>query len=282
MVTCKMTFTTANYRHVCKDTKLAGTAALALFLLLPGGAAAQSAASKAKPKPAQASVQGRPPMRNLSGFWVQSRPPATADQSWVYTFGGGNPSMTPWAQGLYNSAKPSFGPHGVPIAETNDPVYHGCFPPGVPRVYLHPFPMQIAQVPGEVIIMYEYDNLSRHIYTDGRAHNEGLGPTWMGDSIGKWEGSTLVADTTNFNDKTWVDRIGHPHTEALHVVERFRRVDKDQLEIQLTIEDPKAYTQPWKATLNYKLQKGWSLLEQFCEDNNTFGDVEKEETTPGK
>jgi hypothetical protein len=120
--------------------------------------------------------------------------------------------------------------------------------------------------------------MSRHIYTDGRRHNTDLSATWMGDSIGKWEGDTLVADTTNFNDKTWLDRIGHPHSADLHLIERFRRVSPEKLQIELTIEDSKAYTKPWNATLYYSLQKGWSLLEQYCEDNDTFQDVEKQET----
>ena len=186
--------------------------------------------------------------------------------------------MAPWGEMRYRAAKPSFGPRSVAIGETNDPVYHGCFPPGVPRVYLHPFPIQIVQIPDQVIILYEYDNLSRHIYTDGRKHNMDVSPTWMGDSIGKWEGDTLVADTTNFNDKTWLDRMGHPHSSDLHLVERFRRVDHDNLQIELTIDDRKAYTRPWTAVLYYSFKQGWNLLEQFCEDNNTFQEVEEQET----
>ena len=91
----------------------------------------------------------------------------------------------------------------------------------------------------------------RHqIFTDGRPHDKTLGPLWMGDSIGHWEGNTLVVDTVNFNDKTWVDRMGHPHSEALHVIERIRRVNHDQLVDDLTIEDSKAYTKPWTAQLD--------------------------------
>jgi hypothetical protein len=236
------------------------------------------AAAKPQPKMAKASPQRASAKANLSGVWAESQPPSTADQYWVFAFSPQELPMTSWGEEQYKASKPSFGPRSVAIADTNDPVYHGCFPPGVPRVYLHPFPMQIAQLPDQVIILYEYDNLSRHIYTDGRKHNMDLPPTWMGDSIGKWEGDTLVADTTNFNDKTWLDRIGHPHSADLHVIERFRRVGNDKLQIELTIEDPKAYTKPWTAHLYYSLQKDWSLLEQFCEDNDTFQEVEKEET----
>jgi hypothetical protein len=242
---------------------------------------AQSAkprAAKPQSKTSAGSPQRISAKANLSGIWAESQPPAAPDQYWVYAFSPQEPPMTPWGEQQYLAAKPSFGPRSVAIADTNDPVYHGCFPPGVPRVYLHPFPMQIAQLPDQLIILYEYDNLSRHIYTDGRKHNTDLSPTWMGDSIGKWEGDTLVAETTNFNDKTWLDRIGHPHSADLHLVERFRRVNHDKLQIELTIEDPKVYTKPWTAHLFYSLQPGWSLLEQFCEDNDTFQDVEKQET----
>jgi hypothetical protein len=234
--------------------------------------ATQPQSETAAPSPQSSSAKP-----NLSGIWAESRPPAAANQYWIYSFIPQEPPMSPWGEEQYRAAKPSFGPRSVAIAETNDPVYHGCFPPGVPRVYLHPFPMQIVQLPDQMIILYEYDNLSRHIYTDGRKHNLDLTPSWMGDSIGKWEGDTLVADTTNFNDKTWLDRIGHPHSADLHLVERFRRVDHDTLQIELTIDDPKAYTKPWTAQLYYTMRQDWSLLEQFCEDNDRFQEVEKQE-----
>ena len=253
-----------------------------VWMLLPQLLYAQtakpSAAAKSSSKTNLVNSEGKKAGVNLSGVWAEKMPPSAADQYWVFAFSPKELPMTPWGEEQYKAAKPSFGPRSVSIADTNDPVYHGCFPPGVPRVYLHPFPLQIAQLPDQVIILYEYDNLSRHIYTDGRSHNTDMSPTWMGDSIGKWEGDTLVADTTNFNDKTWLDRIGHPHSADLHVVERFRRVDHENLEIELTIDDPKAYVKPWTAHLYYSLQQDWSLLEQFCEDNDTFQEVEKQET----
>jgi hypothetical protein len=254
---------------------------IAMLGLLPSllaQTAKPPAAAKLQPKTSAASPQHANAKANLSGIWAESQPAATPDKYWIYEFSPQEPPMTPWGKQQYLAAKPSFGPRSVAIADTNDPVYHGCFPPGVPRIYLHPFPMQIAQLPDQLIILHEYDHMWRHIYTDGHKHNTDLPATWMGDSIGKWEGDTLVADTTNFNEKTWLDRIGHPHTADLHLVERFRRVDHDNLQIELTIEDPKAYTKPWTARLLYRLQSGWTLLEQFCEDNDTFQEVEKQET----
>src|ERR1700722_19775096 len=190
--------------------------------------------------------------------------------------------MTAWGQAQFDAAKSSFGLHTYPLAETNDPLYHSCTPPGLPRVYLHPFPMEIVQMPGEILILFEYDSLRHPIYTDGRPQDETLGPLWMGDSIGHWEGDTLVADAVNFNDKTWLDRIGHPHSDALHVVERIRRVDHEHLEDEITIDDPKAYTKPWTGRIVFALKPKWTLAEELCEDIRNFENIEEKEVTPAK
>jgi hypothetical protein len=219
---------------------------------------------------------------DLSGIWMQDRPPATAQQYWVYEFDEKEPSMTAWGKAKYNAAKSSFGAHPFPLAETTDPVYHGCTPPGLPRIFLHPFPLQIVQVPGEVIMLFEYDSVRHQIFTDGRPHDTSLGPLWMGDSIGHWEGDALVADTVNFNDRTWLDRIGHPHSDALHLVERIRRINHDHLIDDLTIDDPKTYAKPWTVHLDFLLRPKWTLTEQFCEDQENFQNIEKTETAPAK
>jgi len=190
--------------------------------------------------------------------------------------------MTAWGQAQLKSAKPSFGPNAVPLGESNDPLYHTCVPLGFPRIFLYPLPLQIIQVPGEVLVLFEYDSMRHQIFTDGRPHDPNLGPMWMGDSIGHWEGDTLVADTMNFNDKSWIDRVGHPHSEALHVIERIRRVDHDHLVEDLTIEDPKAYTKPWTAQLTFVLQPKWTLAEQFCEDEESFQTIDKDAASPAK
>ena len=126
-------------------------------------------------------------------------------------------------------------------------------------------------------MFFEFNHFVRQIYTDGRKHFTDLGPTWMGDSIGAWQGDTLVVDTIGFNDKTWIDRMGHPHSEDLHVVERIRRVSQDTLQIDLTINDPKAYTKPWGGRLNFQLRPGWNITELVCEDNITFNEFLKNE-----
>jgi hypothetical protein len=142
---------------------------------------------------------------DLSGVWTNQNLPGTAEWA-IYTFSKDLPEMTAWGKARFDAAKPQRGPRGVPVAETDDLVYK-CYPPGTPRIYIHPFPMEIIQLPGRVLMIFEYDHLVRQIYTDGREHRTDLPTSWMGDSIGHWEGKTLVVESTNFNDKTWIDRI---------------------------------------------------------------------------
>jgi hypothetical protein len=158
----------------------------------------------------------------------------------------------------------------------------GCFPPGVPRIYLQPFPMEIIQTPGRVIEFFEFNHFVRQIWTDGRPHNTALGETWMGDSIGKWEGDTLVVDTIGFNDKTWLDRAGHPHSNELHVTERIRRAEPDIMTVDITVEDPKAYTKPWGGQLRFQQHPKWNVNEMVCEDNVNFDDFLKNEANSKK
>ena len=237
-----------------------------------------------KPPSAAAAAPSSFDPHDLSGVWFDDRPrPLTTNERyWIYKFNAEEPPMTAWGEAQYKATKSSFGTRAYPLAETNDPLYHTCTPPGLPRIYLHPFPMQIVQTPGEVIVLFEYDSIRHQIFTDGRPHDTALGPLWMGDSIGHWEGNTLVADTVNFNEKTWLDRIGHPHSDALHVVERMRRVDHDHLVDDITIEDPKAYTKPWSTRIEFLLKPKWTLGEQFCEDEESFQKLDQDAAAPAK
>lgn len=144
-----------------------------------------------------------------------------------------------------------------------------CFPSGIPRLYVHQYPIEILQLPGRVLMLFEYDHFARQIWTDGRKHPDAdtLEASWMGHSIGGWEGDTLVVDSVGFNDRTWLDNAGHPHTEALHLVERFRRVANDTLQVDLTFDDPKTYTKPWTGQRVFHLKPGWEISEQICADN---------------
>jgi len=253
--------------------------ALALAIIL--GYFSTAAAQTKQPPAAPAAAASFDP-HDLSGVWFDDHPRLITVQQryWAYTFTLDAPPMTAWGQEKFNAAKPSFGPHAIPLAESNDPLYHTCSPIGFPLIYLYPLPLQILQTPGEVIMLFEWDSVRHQIFTDGRKHDETLGPLWMGDSIGHWEGDTLVADTVNFNDKTWHDRIGHPHSDQLHIIERIRRVDRDHLEDQITIDDPKAYAKPWTGTIVFLLHPKWTLAEEFCEDIGTFSSIESQETAP--
>lgn len=176
-----------------------------------------------------------------------------------------DPPFQPWAEALLkkhdvenNTADPDSGP---------DPIER-CFPPGVPRIMLQPFPWEIVQAKDRVIMIFEYQALTRQVFTDGRGHPKDLDSTYMGHSIGRYEGDTLVVDTIGFNDKTWLDPMGLPHSDALHVVERIRRLDHDTLQVEYTIDDPKAYTKPWTAQRIFKLKPDWEIKEYVCAENN--------------
>lgn len=143
-----------------------------------------------------------------------------------------------------------------------------CIPPGIPRTMFQPFPWEIVQARDRVIMIFEYQSLIRQIFTDGRGHPKDLEPTYMGNATGKFEGDTLVIDTIGFNDKTWLDPMGLPHSDAMHVVERLRRVDHDTLVDEYTINDPKAYTKSWTAQRTFKLKPDWQIQEYVCTENN--------------
>ncbi|HWX39223.1 MAG TPA: hypothetical protein VNY09_08260 [Candidatus Sulfotelmatobacter sp.] len=239
--------------------------------------------SRAQAQQPAASTQTAASTPDLSGLWSRLRDGAVAHgyEDYVLDFGKSDSPMTPWAAAKYRITGAMY--HGTdPKTVMSDPVFQ-CFPPGVPRIYLFNFPVQIVQIPGQVLMLFEYDHFVRRIYTDGRAHDADQGPLWMGDSIGKWEGDTLVVDTVNFNDKTLIDRVGRPHSDALHVVERIRRIDAKFMEVAFTVNDSKAYTKPWGTKLIFESKPDWKIMEQICEDNASFIDFNKKATaTPKK
>jgi hypothetical protein len=163
----------------------------------------------------------------------------------------------PWAKKLYE--------HRLTTQGQEDPEGY-CLPSGVPRT--NPYPWKIVQTPHLVVILYEGNIHSyRQIFLDRKTHPKDLDPTWFGDSIGQWEGDTLVVDTVGFNDKTWLDGHGHPHTDALHVIERYSRPVRGRIVDQITIDDPKAYTKPWTVIEKSQLA-GVELHEYICNENN--------------
>jgi hypothetical protein len=138
----------------------------------------------------------------------------------------------------------------------------------VPRIYFHPYPFEFVHTPKDTIMIFEYDHMIRRIYTDGRDHPDPdvQVPLWLGHSIGSWtDDTTFVVDTVGFNDRTWLDRSGIPHSEALHVTEVFRRIDRKNIELDITMEDPVALAEPWRTTFYYRLAPPtWELGEISC------------------
>ena len=224
----------------------------------------------AGPRRQSARIQSSSQTPDLSGVWMERQDAISLSTT--------EPPMRPWAEAVFKATKPGYGPRATP--DSQDPILR-CFPPGVPRIMLLPFPMRIVQTPDEVIMIFEYDHYVREIFMNRREHPKNAGLTWMGNSIGRWEGDTLVIDTTGFNDKTWLDQVGHPHSDALHVVERLRRTDRNTLEDDITIDDPKAYTKPWSGRQIFTLKPGWNTSEYVCEDNINFLEYHRKEIGTG-
>jgi len=142
-----------------------------------------------------------------------------------------------------------------------------CLPVGVTRQANAPDPVEIVQTPNRVVILYESWAVFRSIPTDGKSHPANLDPTWLGNSVGKWDGDTLVIDVTGLNDKTRLDTTGHPHSGKLHLVERLRRTGPKTMSYEVTVDDPIAYTQTWKQSRIFHLQPGLELMEYVCLEN---------------
>jgi hypothetical protein len=201
--------------------------------------------------PAPRSADGKP---DLSGIWLVKN-----WSSLFYTAGDLKPEeMQPWAAALYKQREADF-------RRDSDAIH--CLPPGPKAgISVGPFPMKILQTPGLVAVLYEYQTIFRQLFTDGRALPKDPNPTWMGYSVAHWEGDTLVATTAGYNDKTALDLAGHPHTDALRLTERYRRRDVGHMDLQVTFDDPKAYTRPWTLSLEYELIPDGELIEYVCEN----------------
>jgi hypothetical protein len=151
-----------------------------------------------------------------------------------------------------------------------------CLPPGGPRLFATPYPMEIIQQPElkRIIMIFEGGtHVWREIYMDGRPHlksEEIKGQTWLGDSTGHWEGDTLVVDVVGYNEGTWLDYFGHPHTDQMHIVEKFTRPNKGTLHYEATIDDPGAYTKPWTVAWDIPWNATGELQEYICQENNNY------------
>jgi hypothetical protein len=216
--------------------------------------------------PAPRSADGKP---DLSGMWdvLHNRPcPPEGCTDMVipeefldigFSLKGGLPYQ-PWAAELVQQRSADLG--------RDDPVAR-CLPAGAVRILTFPPPRKIIQTPGEIVILSERDVTFRQIFTDGRPMPVDPSPSWNGFSTGKWDGDTLVVETNGLRDGAWLDRNGSPMTDAAKMTERFRRINYGRLEIELTVDDPKAYTKPWTVTLNQQIVLNTELLDYFCNDN---------------
>jgi hypothetical protein len=198
---------------------------------------------------------------DLSGVW-ESAPEYFYDLA--NDLNPGEVVLQPWAKALQAERE---------AKEHQDDPLSECMPPGVPRIDMStpdaPHPFKIVQTPALVVLLYETSTNStfRQVFLDGRPLPPEPQPTWLGYSTGHWEDEALVVDTIGFNGRSWTDtRKGHPQTEAAHVTERFRRRDFGHLEIEITIDDPKAYSKPWHAKVPVKLLPDTDLIETYCEN----------------
>jgi hypothetical protein len=202
--------------------------------------------------PAPRSPDGKP---DLYGIWVM-------DQT---------PQEGPFIQAPRNEIKPEdiiLTPQGEALQRQIKENFSDaeCLPlnfPGLARVQ----PFKILPSRGSVAILYEFSTTYRQIFMDGRELPKDPNPAWRGYSVGKWDGDTLVVDTNGFNDRTNLSGGRRPHSDALHIIERFRRPDFGHLEIQYTIDDPKVYAKPWTIKQHHHLTPDTELMEYFCNEN---------------
>jgi hypothetical protein len=242
--------------------QVAAIAALPVIALSPPCAYAQG--NKVAPRAVARTADGHP---DLSGLWQ-----------------GGGP-IGDIAQGLPKGETIPLLPSAKKVMDglqSKDDPEANCLPTGVPRIA--PYPWRIVQTPTHIFFLFEGNIHSyRQIFTDGRPHPKDPDPTWYGHSIGRWNGDTLVVDSVGFNDKFWFDFKGHPHTERLHIVERFTRTTPTTLRNQITIDDPGAYSRPFTITFTAELAPpNDELIEYICQENNIdVPHIQGPPSTPG-
>lgn len=198
-------------------------------------------------------------MPDLSGIWAR---PAATSGSGIYSddangtpflgFTKDAPPLRPDAMEKYRANRRGVSDARARGRDDQDPLAF-CFPPGPTRIFTEPRPFEIRQIPEMVYILSEVDHVVRRIQTGGEKI-EGYPPTWHGYSVGRYDGNTLVAETIEINEQTWLDGLGTPHSDVLKLTERFRRVNRNTLEIAFTFDDPKVFTRAWTGRKRYQLQ----------------------------
>ena len=226
--------------------------------------------------PTPRTADGKP---DLSGIWMRlagqggganakpiPAPPGTPPIATFFDVGAGFPEglpFQPWAAELKKTRND---------ANSKDNPDAHCLPMGHMQFHMHPQPRRMIQTPGLLTILYEANFGLRYIFTDGRplpANGEPQ-PFWYGYSVGTWDGDTLVVETNNLRDEGWLDVRGSPVTDQAKITERFRRVNFGRLEIDITIDDPKAYTKPFTVRVNQEIMVDTEMIEFICNENNQF------------
>jgi hypothetical protein len=172
--------------------------------------------------------------------------------------GGVDVPFQPSAAALYKERQENF---------SKDRPSGRCLPHGVPDAMLVPAtPFKLLQTSAVTLILFENQGRFRQVFTDGRGFPNEMQPTWLGYSIGRWDGDTFIVESRGFNDQTWLDDGGHPHSDAYHAIERFHRRDFGHLDLEITIEDLKTYTRPWSVTIHFEFFPDMELMESVCEN----------------
>jgi len=260
-------YTCAGVMFFCAAYLLPSAPAVAQWLRYPtAGVPKNPDGSPNLSAPAPRTSDGKP---DLSGLWEPEKnrpcPPEGCDDIQVpqefpnigWSVKGGLP-FQPWALQLKQARQARY--------SFDDPATQ-CLPVGVIKMHTAPFFKKVIQTPGLLVILSERDAMYRQIFTDDRPLPKDPQPAWNGYSSGKWEGDTLVVESNGFHDDGWLDRGGTPATDALKLTERFRRVNFGRMEIEITVDDAKAYTRPWTVKLVQTIALDTDLLDYICLEN---------------
>ena len=232
--------------------------------------------------PAPRQKNGKP---DLSGVWQTIDP--TREERYKFFFDGinnlGEDVPSPYFMNILFDYKPEDSPLRPELvaafqqrlaSRARDIPSTRCLPFGLPLINAAPFPYKILNLPGEIVLLYEHDTNFRQVFMDGRRHPKDPAPTWMGYSIGKWDGDALVVASIGFNDRSWLDAAGHPHSEDMRVTERYRRRDFGHMDLEETIDDPKMYTRPFSLTIKQRYVPDTDVLESFCENEQDLKHIQ--------
>ena len=251
------------WRRLCFSVAISAACAGAQWIDYPTPGIPRTADGKPKlDGPVPKKADGKP---DLSGLWQRMRNPnqrvtALAMGPNLEDFmrpGEKIPPMLPAAEALHQQRQANL---------MADRPSSKCLPHSIPDQMLIGVPMKIVQDPGLTLILYEEFARFRQIFTDGRPHPPVTQPAWLGYSTGRWDGDWFVVDTRGFNDKSWLDDSGRPHTEQLHTVERFRRTDFGHMDVEVTIDDPGAYTKAWSFPMRFQFLADTEIIEDVCDN----------------